>query len=220
LFTLFTDRFGGVSAPPYDYLNFGDHVGDISDHVAANRASLTARVGPTIFMNQVHGDKFHVVQSADEPIPTCDALITTTPAINLVVQVADCIPLLIHGDSVVAAVHVGRKGLVNNIGVKVLDEMKRLGGKNFQAWIGPHICGNCYEVSQDVFAEVTAKYPSSQSQTIQGTLALDLARPLEEILSQQGVTVKNSDVCTVESLDHYSYRRDGITGRSVGVIAL
>jgi copper oxidase (laccase) domain-containing protein len=117
-------------------------------------------------------------------------------------------------------VHVGRKGLVNEIALKVVVEMKRLGGKNFQAWIGPHICGRCYEVSQDVFAEVTAKYPSSRSQTIQETLALELARPLEEILRQQGVTVKNSEVCTVESLDHFSYRRDGITGRSVGVIAL
>ena len=220
MFTLFTDRFGGVSAPPYDYLNFGDHVGDIPDHVAANRASLIARVGPTLFMNQVHGDKFHFAQSADESIPTCDALITTTPAINLAVQVADCIPLLIHGDSVVAAVHVGRKGLVNDIAVKVLDEMKRLGGKNFSAWIGPHICGNCYEVSQDVYDEVISKYPTSRSQTTKGTHALDLARPLRENLEEHGVRVNESDICTVESLDHFSYRRDGITGRTVGVIAL
>lgn len=220
MFTLFTDRFGGVSAPPYDYLNFGDHVGDRAEHVAANRSSLIARVGPTLFMNQVHGDSFYCAQSADEVIPTCDALITTKPGLNVAVQVADCIPLLIHGESVVAAVHVGRKGLVNEIALKVIVEMKRLGGKNFQAWIGPHICGRCYEVSQDVFAEVAAKYPLSQSRTMQGTLALDLALPLNEILTQQGVAVKNSDVCTVESLDHYSYRREGITGRSVGVIAL
>lgn len=220
MFTLFTDRFGGVSAPPYDYLNFGDHVGDDPDSVAKNRASLIARVGATFFMNQVHGDEFYFAQSSDEVIPTCDALITSKPGLNLAVQVADCIPLLIHGESVVAAVHVGRKGLVNEIALKVLAEMKRLGGKNFHAWIGPHICGSCYEVSQDVFSEVTAKYPTSKSQTPQGTLALDLARSLEEILRQQGVTVRNSEVCTVESLDHYSYRRDGVTGRSVGVIAL
>lgn len=220
MFTLFTDRFGGVSAPPYDYLNFGDHVGDIPGNVAANRASLIARVGATIFMNQVHSDTFHFVQSADESIPTCDALITTTPAINLAVQVADCIPLLIHGDSVVAAVHVGRKGLVNDIALKVLDEMKRLGGKNFSAWIGPHICGTCYEVSQDVFEEVISKYPESQSQTGDGTHALDIARPLQEILVQRGVIVNVSEICTVESLDHFSYRRDGVTGRTVGVISL
>ena len=91
MFTLFTDRFGGVSASPYDYLNFGDHVGDNPDHVAANRSSLIARVGPTLFMNQVHGDKFHVVHSADEQIPMCDALITTIPAINMAVQVAEAI---------------------------------------------------------------------------------------------------------------------------------
>lgn len=220
MFTLFTDRYGGVSAPPYDYLNFGDHVGDNSDNVAKNRASLISRIGPTLFMNQVHGDQFYVAQSTGEEIPTCDALITRTRGINLAVQVADCIPLLIHGDSVVAAVHVGRKGLINDIALKVLDEMKRLGGKNFKALIGPHICRSCYEVSTEVFEEVISKYPASQSQTLQGTLALDLARSLGEILVQQDVTVKKSDICTVESLDHFSYRRDKITGRSVGVIAL
>lgn len=220
MFTLFTDRYGGASTPPYDFLNFGDHVGDISDNVAKNRASLVSRIGPTLFMNQVHGDQFHVAQSADEEIPTCDALITTTPGINLAIQVADCIPLLIHGDSVVAAVHVGRKGLVNDIALKVLDEMKRLGGKNFTALIGPHICGSCYEVSKDVFEEVISKYPASQSQTLQGTLSLDLAQSLGEVLVQQGVTVKKSDICTVENLDYFSYRRDKITGRTVGVIAL
>lgn len=98
--------------------------------------------------------------------------------------------------------------------------MKRLGGKNFKALIGPHICRSCYEVSTEVFEEVISKYPASQSQTLQGTLALDLARSLGEILVQQDVTVKKSDICTVESLDHFSYRRDKITGRSVGVIAL
>ena len=220
MFTLFTDRFGGVSAPPYDYLNFGDHVGDIPANVGANRASLIARVGSTIFMNQVHGDQFHCVESADEPTPTCDALITTNPAINLAVQVADCIPLLIHADSVVAAVHVGRKGLVNGIALKVFDEMKRLGGKNFTAWIGPHICGTCYEVSQDVFDEVISQHPASRSQTAKGTHALDLARSLKEMLIQRGVTVHVSEICTVESMDHFSYRRDGVTGRTVGVIAL
>lgn len=220
MFTLFTDRYGGVSAPPYDYFNFGDHVGDDPSSVAKNRESLVSRVGPTLFMNQVHGDQFHVAQSAGEEIPTCDALITTISGINLAVQVADCIPLLIHGDSVVAAVHVGRKGLVNDIALKVLDEMKSLGGKNFKALIGPHICGSCYEVSKDVFEEVISKYPASQSQTLAGTLALNLARSLGEILVQQGVTVKKSDICTVESLDHFSYRRDKITGRTVGVIAL
>jgi copper oxidase (laccase) domain-containing protein len=98
--------------------------------------------------------------------------------------------------------------------------MKRLGGKNFTAWIGPHICGTCYEVSQDVFDEVISQYPASRSQTAKGTHALDLARSLKEILIQRGVTVHVSEMCTVESMDHFSYRRDGVTGRTVGVIAL
>ena len=219
---LFTARHGGTSTGKYSSLNLGDHVGDESIAVANNRRilqNMLSRMEPR-FMNQVHGDQFHCVESADEPTPTCDALITTTPAINLAVQVADCIPLLIHADSVVAAVHVGRKGLVNGIALKVFDEMKRLGGKNFTAWIGPHICGTCYEVSQDVFDEVISQHPASRSQTAKGTHALDLARSLKEMLIQRGVTVHVSEICTVESMDHFSYRRDGVTGRTVGVIAL
>ena len=98
--------------------------------------------------------------------------------------------------------------------------MQRLGGKNFTAWIGPHICGTCYEVSQDVFDEVISQHPASRSQTAKGTHALDLARSLKEMLIQRGVTVHVSEICTVESMDHFSYRRDGVTGRTVGVIAL
>ncbi len=220
MFTLFTDRYGGVSAPPYDFLNFGDHVGDELSSVSSNRDALVARVGPTVFMNQVHGDAFAVVTSSTIATPTCDALITTVSGINLAVQVADCIPLLIASDGVVAAVHVGRKGLCNDITQKVLTEMVRLGGRNFRAWMGPHICGRCYEVSQDIYDEVVAKYPAARSQSAQGTLALDLAKALYGVLDSFDVQVDPSHICTHESPDHFSYRRDGKTGRSVGVISL
>jgi polyphenol oxidase len=220
LFTLFTDRYGGVSAPPYDFLNFGNHVGDDPVAVANNRQALISRLGPTIFMNQVHGDQFVIVDATTSEQPTCDALITTAPGLSLAVQVADCIPLLIHAGGVVAAVHVGRKGLLNKISLKVMSEMKNLGGENFTAWIGPHICGRCYEVSEDIYHEVISLYPLSASKTIEDTFSLDLARALSDELTVHGVNVQTSQVCTVESMDHFSYRRDGITGRTLGVIAL
>ena len=56
---LFTDRWGGVSAAPYDSRNLGDHVGDDPVAVAANRSSLAAEVGVerVVWMDQVHGDR-------------------------------------------------------------------------------------------------------------------------------------------------------------------
>ena len=98
--------------------------------------------------------------------------------------------------------------------------MKNLGGENFTAWIGPHICGRCYEVSEDIYHEVISLYPLSASKTIEDTFSLDLARALSDELTVHGVNVQTSQVCTVESMDHFSYRRDGITGRTLGVIAL
>ena len=63
-----TTRAGGISAPPFDTFNLGDHVGDDPAAVAANRARLAAAIGlgadRVVWMNQVHGDRVEVV---DEP---------------------------------------------------------------------------------------------------------------------------------------------------------
>ena len=63
-----TTRAGGVSAPPFDTFNLGDHVGDDPAAVTANRKRLTSAIGlgddSVVWMNQVHGDHVVVV---DEP---------------------------------------------------------------------------------------------------------------------------------------------------------
>src|SRR6478735_96018 len=60
-----TTRAGGVSKPPFDTFNLGDHVGDDPAAVAANRARLAAAIGlaahRVVWMNQVHGDRVEVV---------------------------------------------------------------------------------------------------------------------------------------------------------------
>ena len=213
---VFTNRIGGVSQAPFDSANLGDHVGDNSEDVAANRQALQEQIGqPIVFMNQVHGETVVLVENSHS-IPTCDALITTDNHLALAVMVADCIPLLLKSDVAVAAVHVGRKGLMNGIARKTIDAMRDLGAEVIYSYIGPNICGNCYEVSEDIFNEVVAKFPSADSSKRSGKFTLDLVAGLKTELKDTSLIDHSS--CVFEDPKAFSYRRDGITGRQVGVI--
>ena len=215
---LFTNRLGGVSNAPYDSANLGDHVGDDSLDVLSNRALLEAQIGvPIIFMNQIHGDTVVLVESTSST-PTCDALITTERNLALAVMVADCIPLLLKSDVAVAAVHVGRKGLMNGVARKTIDAMRDLGAEVIHSYIGPNICGSCYEVGADIFNEVVSKYPSSDSSNRTGKATLDLVSGLKTDLKDTVLLDLSS--CVLEDKNSFSYRRDGITGRQAGVIWL
>lgn len=216
----FTNRTGGVSTGAFASFNLGTHVGDDLSAVNENRAILEKTVGPVQFMNQVHGDRIAIIEAVTDVDPTADALVTGIRNITLAVQVADCIPLLLTSKEAVAAVHVGRRGLVNEITRKTISLMRDMGAQGITAIIGPAICGSCYEVSQDVYDEVVKSHPFAESKTRQGTLALDLPAALRSVLSDEGVGIVNKFSCTVESADHFSYRRDGITGRQAGLISL
>jgi YfiH family protein len=218
--TRFTNRTGGVSTGAFASLNFGLHVGDNEADVRANRALLAQSVGPVQFMEQVHGDRIAIIEALTDVDPTADALVTGIPGIALAVQVADCIPLLLTSKQVVAAVHVGRKGLVNEVTRKTLALMKDMGAQAITAIIGPAICGRCYEVSEDIYQEVVTLHPFAESRTAQGTFALDLPAALRSVLSDEGIAIVNKFRCTHESEDLFSYRRDGVTGRQAGVVSL
>jgi YfiH family protein len=170
-------------------------------------------------MNQVHGDAVVVIDDFVNE-PTADALITQNPHIALAVMVADCIPLLLVSDSVIAAVHVGRRGLVNGIAVKTVNKMRELGASHIRAELGPSICGKCYEVPQDLADEVALLHPVAMSMTIFSSPALDLPRALVAALEAVGVSSQVSAVCTLENPNYFSYRRHNITGRTAGVIWL
>lgn len=216
----FTKRTGGVSHGAFASLNLGTHVGDELADVLANREIILSKVGPTQYMNQVHGDRIALIEEVTDEVPTSDALVTGIPGITLAVMVADCIPLLLKSKESVAAVHVGRRGLVNEITRKTLSVMREMGASQITAIIGPAICGSCYEVSEDVYQEVVSAHPFAQSQTPAGTLALDLPAALRSVLSDEGIPILNKFECTVESEDYFSYRRDGVTGRQAGLISL
>ena len=212
----FTDRRKGSSLGAYESLNFGFHVGDDPAAVTANRAVL----GNVQFMNQVHGNDVVVVDHVLDQDPTCDALITTTKGISLAVMVADCIPLLLISQEAVAAVHVGRAGLVNRVAIKALHQMRSLGGIEVHAILGPSICGKCYEVPFDMQQDVIAERPQAFSTTRHGTSALDLRAGLIAELTSEGVSYEASVICTQEDPLYYSHRRDNPMGRFAGVVSL
>jgi YfiH family protein len=216
----FTNRTGGVSHGAFASLNLGTHVGDDLELVLENRRILADEVGPTQYMNQVHGDRIAVIEVVTDEAPTADALVTGIPGVTLAVMVADCIPLLLTSDESVAAVHVGRRGLVNEITRKTLKVMRDMGASKITGIVGPSICGTCYEVSEDIYNEVMAIHPTAQSRTKAGTHALDLPAALKKVLLDEGVEIVDQFQCTVESNEYFSYRRDGVTGRQVGVISL
>jgi YfiH family protein len=216
----FTNRTGGVSTGAFASLNLGTHVGDSLEDVIGNRSLVKESSGDIQFMNQVHGNRVAIIEQVTQPDPTADAIVTGIQGISLAVQVADCIPLLLSSAEAVAAVHVGRKGLMNEVALHTIDVMLEMGASEITAIIGPAICGRCYEVSEDIYQEVVAAHPFAQSNTAKGSLALDLPRALVEQLSGHVLTVLNENECTVENQDLYSYRRDGVTGRQAGIITL
>lgn len=222
LSTLFTNRNGGASSPPYATNNLAFHVGDGGGAVRHNRALVSATFGPITYMNQRHGDNVVVVEGFPSQETTADALVTQESGIALAVLVADCIPLLLWDETpkCIAAVHVGRRGLLNGIAEKTIGIMRAMGAGQIHALLGPSICGHCYEVGQDVYDEVTSAVAVAKSRTPSGSLALDLPGALAIQLTQIGANVSSSTICTVESQDFYSYRRDGITGRQAGIIRL
>src|SRR3546814_12111627 len=96
--------------------------------------------------------------------------------VGLMVRVADCVPILLADASagVVSAVHAGRGGMSLDIATLTVEQMAARGATDIEAWIGPHVCGRCYEVPEAMRDEVSRSVPASYSTTDSGTPALDI----------------------------------------------
>lgn len=228
----FTDRWGGVSAVPYEELNLGGAVGDDPGAVRANRARAAATLGldaaDVVWMNQVHGDDVAVVDGPWDPaadIPSVDALVTARRGLALAVLTADCTPVLLADPvaGIAAAAHAGRPGMVAGVVPAAVRTMVELGADpaRITARTGPAVCGRCYEVPEAMRAEVSAVEPAAYAETSWGTPALDVSAGVHAQLERLGVRDRErSSVCTRESDDHFSYRRDRTTGRLAGYVWL
>jgi YfiH family protein len=227
---VFTDRQGGVSASPLESWNLATHVGDDPDAVRANRARVAARVGVAadrlVVLAAVSGGPVGVVDSdSPEEVTGVEAIVTSTPDLAIGVIAADCVPVLLADEhaGVIGAAHAGRRGVEARIVVDTVTRMTDLGAQasRLRVWIGPAICGRCYEVGEDVAAQTLALAPAAASTTSWGTTALDLPRAVRAQLAECGVDpahVVCDDRCTREEPTLFSYRRDGRTGRQASVI--
>ncbi|WP_205529647.1 peptidoglycan editing factor PgeF [Mycobacterium shigaense] len=223
-----TTRAGGVSKPPFDTFNLGDHVGDDPAAVTANRARLAAAVGlgadRVVWMNQVHGDRVVLV---DEPpnavIDDTDALVTRTPRLALAVVTADCVPVLLADAraGVAAAIHAGRVGAAKGVVPRAVEAMEKLGARtgDISALLGPAVSGRNYEVPAAMADEVETALPGSRTTTAKGTPGLDLRAGIACQLKDLGVTSIDIDPrCTVADAALFSHRRGAPTGRLASLV--
>ncbi len=156
--------------------NLALHVADNPDDVMARRARLEAAAGlgerRFQFMNQVHGKAVEFI-SAHGDGPTADAMVSRGQP--LAVMVADCVPIVLLGevrneaDPVLAVVHAGRPGVAADIVSATVVDMRHRGAATISAWVGPSICGECYEVPEELRSEVAAAVPETWSTTSWGT---------------------------------------------------
>ncbi|MEU6116442.1 peptidoglycan editing factor PgeF [Streptomyces sp. NPDC047117] len=228
----FTDRWGGVSAAPYAALNLGGAVGDDPQAVRTNRELTAKSLGldpaDVVWMNQVHGRDVAVVDGPwrdGADVPCVDAVVTARRGLALAVLTADCTPVLLADPvaGVVGAAHAGRPGLVAGVVPATVEAMTALGADpaRITARTGPAVCGGCYEVPEAMRADVAAVVPEAYATTTWGTPAVDVGAGVAAQLARCGVRMReHSHICTLESADHFSYRRDRTTGRLASYVWL
>jgi polyphenol oxidase len=223
-----TTRAGGVSKPPFDTFNLGDHVGDEPEAVAANRKRLAAAIGleqdRLVWMNQVHGARVTMVDGPrDTAVANTDGLLTATPRLALAVVTADCVPVLMADAraGVVAAVHAGRVGAQRGVVARALEAMQAAGAHvdDVSVLLGPAVTGANYEVPEEMAAEVEAALPGARTTSHRGTSALDLRAGIARQLKTLGVNAIDIDPrCTFDDPSLFSHRRDAPTGRLASLI--
>ncbi|MDN4163178.1 polyphenol oxidase family protein [Nocardioides abyssi] len=217
----FTDRLGGVSAAPWDELDLAIEGEDPEEARAENLCRVLADFAPDAGLadlRQVHGREVVTADGPVERVPG-DGIVTTRSDVVLMVRAADCVPVLLSGGTVVGAAHAGRAGVAAGVVPATVERMRELGAADVVAWIGPHVCGGCYEVPEQMQEEVGSVEPTTVATTTWGTPSLDLGAGVRAQLERLGVEVVDVSRCTVESPDLYSHRRDGRgAGRHAGLV--
>ena len=223
---LTTTREGGVSQPPWDSLNLGDHVDDDPRAVAENRRRLQQElaIGQPQWLTQVHG--VVVVQARNDGIVReADACWTRTPGVVCTVMTADCLPVLFASadGKQVAAAHAGWRGLLNGVLEATLGTFDQ--PADVKAWLGPAIGPLAFEVGPEVRAAFMAHTPEAEicfqpSPMHSDRWLANLYALAEQRLHAAGVdsiSGGNHCTCTAQSL-FYSYRRENRTGRMASLI--
>lgn len=218
------DRIEGDLVIEVAFTDVSLSLGDAAEaevRTAALRAVADETGARPVLMHQVHGAEAWYVDIVGES-PTCDAIYTSRPGVALLARAADCVPVLLADPATgwIAAVHSGRPGLAAGVVPSAVAALRGQGAEPGVAWIGPHVCGSCYEVPADLQEDVAASVPESRSTTSWGTPALDLGAGVRAQLAAAGVPdVREVGACTREDPTWPSHRRDGAAAtRFAGVI--
>ena len=231
-------RGGGVSKEPYNSLNLGLHVDDDTESVLENRKILAAALDTEpdrfVMLKQVHSGEAVFITKKDrgrgtfdyaEAIDGADALITNSPDIYLMVQVADCVSVLLFDpvQKVVAAVHAGWRGTMKQISKSTVLKMQEefhCEPQNIIAGIGPSIGPCCFESEKEDLLEKWKEMYSEEDKVIESKdnrTFINLWQANKIQLMRLGVEEKNIEVagvCTCCNTDEfYSYKKESLTGR-------
>jgi len=214
---------------PYGGFNLGGHVGDDAECVQQNRERLaTVLPGQPLWLNQVHGTQVVTLTGNEAPaLPQGDAVMTSAPGVVCGIMTADCLPVLVTDSlgRVVGAAHAGWRGLLQGVLEALLTRMMmhvHVPASDFKVWLGPAIGPEAFEVGDDVRHAFLDHLPGAahyfKAHGVGHWLA-DLPGLATYRLNNLGVQdVTRSGLCTYQSDDFYSYRREKLTGRMASLI--
>lgn len=221
----FTSREGGVSLEPYASLNCAAHVGDNLDHVMRNRQIVMESLfsdgqKPLIIPSQIHGTNIVEVNSAKEICSAqicasegADGILVRTSGIAALLNFADCLPLILvmpSGDFTI--VHAGWRGAFAGIASKAAGMLAEAlqDRSQMNAYIGPFIHGECFEVGQDIAARFADRYGKH---VLLDSCHIDLFQVVKTDLLESGLVpsrIVDAGICTQCEHDRYfSYRAEG-----------
>lgn len=232
---LFSTRLGGHSEGIFSTMNFAFKTGDDKNNVLNNFIDV-ANILNTSIQNFYHAYQNHtsnvkvvlendkgkgVVRDSD--YGEFDSFITNCKNLVLYVSVADCVPIYIYDfvNNAIGIIHAGWRGTNNNIIKNTIHKMNEYYGtkpSNIVACIGPSICKNCYEVSEDLINEFRKNYNNDYINSVfiknsNGKYNLDLWLANKLNLLNEGVNENNIDItniCTYNNPDiFFSHRRLG-----------
>lgn len=226
----FSTRKGGVSEGEFSTMNLSLTRGDNRDKVLRNFKIMADRLNMPyenmVLSSQTHTTNIRVVTKTDngkglvvpKDYDDIDGLMTDEKGIPLVTFYADCVPLffLDKEKGVIALSHSGWRGTVQKMGLVTVRKMMETYGcrpENIIACIGPSICMDCYEVSEDVIIEFEKSFGSDEMfyRKENGKYQLDLWKANEMVLSEAGIlkeNIENRRICTCCNSDYlFSHRK-------------
>lgn len=247
---LFSTRMGGVSEGIYSSMNLSYTRGDTKECVDENFRRIAAALGCSVedmvCSDQTHTTNLRIVGRADggkgitraRDYHDVDGLLTDEPGVYLATFFADCVPLYFVDTKrrAIALAHSGWRGTVSRMGQCVVEKMRETYGTDpadLVAAVGPSICQECYEVSEDVAEAFAAAFskPGQEREILLakggGKYQLDLWRANEIVLIEAGISGENiqvTDLCTCHNNCYlFSHRAShgqrGNLGAFMGLVA-